>query len=160
MSSSLLSEGIILIAVVVAAATLSQVFLASMTGIQSNSVSISERLGDKMKTSFEVITAVNSSSSRVKIWVKNTGTAIIPSALVKESDVFFGPIDDFNYVDYSETGPGWNFTLLNSNDANWQQSETIEILVTSSTSLVKADYYFAFISHNGVKDEAFFTVGG
>ena len=112
MSSSLLSEGIILIAVVVAAATLSQVFLASMAGMQSNSVSISERLGDKMKTSFEVITAVNSSSSRVKVWVKNTGTAIIPSALVKESDVFFGPIDDFNYVTTLRLVPGGTLLCL------------------------------------------------
>ncbi|HEX9913442.1 MAG TPA: hypothetical protein VGB32_00845 [Candidatus Bathyarchaeia archaeon] len=160
MASSIVSEGIILIAVVVAAAMLSQVFLTTMTGIEQSSVTMSERLGDKMKTSIKIISAVNSSSTTAKVWVKNTGTNIIPSAVIEKSDVIFGRFGAFNYVDFSETGVGWDFVLLNSEDTHWQNGETMEITITAAAAFIKGDYYVCFNTFNGVDDELYFSIGG
>jgi archaellum component FlaF (FlaF/FlaG flagellin family) len=160
MASSIVSEGIVLIAVVVAAAMLSQVFLTTMTGIEQSSITMSERLGDKMKTSVKVISAVNSSSTSVKVWVKNTGTNIIPSAVVEQSDVLFGRLGEYSYVEYSELGVGWDFALLNSDDTNWQNGETMEITITTSAALATGDYYVCFNTFNGVSDEHYFSIGG
>lgn len=160
MASSIVSEGIVLIAVVVAAAMLSQVFLTTMTGIEQSSVTMSERLGDKMKTSIKIISAVNSSSTTAKVWVKNTGTNIIPSAVIEQSDVIFGRFGAYGYVDFSEAGVGWDFALLNSDDTNWQNGETIEITITAAAAFIKGDYYFCFNTFNGVDDELYFSIGG
>jgi len=160
MASSIVSEGIVLIAVVVAAAMLSQVFLTTMTGIEQSSITMSKRLGDKMETSVKVLSAVNSSSTSVKVWVKNTGTNIIPSSVIERSDVLFGTYGNYDYVDYSEAGVGWDFTLLNSDDTNWQNGETVEITITTSAALAKGDYYFSFNTFNGVSDDHYFSIGG
>ncbi len=159
MASSIVSEGIVLVAVVIAAAALSQVFLSSMAGLEHGTLSMTDRLNDKMQTSIDVISAVNTSSTTVKVWVKNTGASIIPSTVVEMSDVIFGRIGEYSHVQYAESGPGWTFTLLNSADTNWQDSETIEITITTSSELGKGDYYFRFNTYNGVDDELYFTIG-
>jgi archaellum component FlaG (FlaF/FlaG flagellin family) len=159
MASSIVSEGIVLVAVVIAAAALSQVFLTSMAGLEHGTLSMTDRLSDKMKTSIDVISAVNTSSTTVKVWVKNTGTSIIPATVVEMSDIIFGRIGEYSHVQYAESGPGWDFIILNSDDTNWQDSETIEITITTSSELAKGDYYFRFNTHNGVDDELYFTIG-
>ena len=159
MASSIVSEGVVLVAVVIAAAALSQVFLTSMAGLEHGTLSMTDRLSDKMKTSIDVISAVNTSSTTVKVWVKNTGTSIIPSTVVEMSDIIFGRIGEYSHFQYAESGPGWAFMLLNSDDTNWQDSETIEITITTSSDLEKGDYYFRFNTHNGVDDELYFTIG-
>jgi archaellum component FlaG (FlaF/FlaG flagellin family) len=159
MAQSVVSEGIVLVAVVIAAATISQVFLASIGGLQHNSLTMSEKLSDKMETDITILKAVNTSDTLVKVWIKNIGSSIIPSALIKEGDILFGEYGSFSYIDYSESGAGWKFTILGSSDTNWQSSETLEITVTSSTPFVKGDYYFSYTTHNGVKEEIIFTIG-
>ena len=160
MASSIVSEGVVLVAVVIAAAALSQVFLTSMAGLEHGTLSMTERLSDKMETSIDVISAVNTSSNTVKVWVKNTGTSIIPATVVERGDIIFGRIGEYSHVQYAESGAGWDFTLLNSDDTNWQDSETIEITITTASELAKGDYYFRFNTHNGVDDELYFTIGG
>jgi archaellum component FlaG (FlaF/FlaG flagellin family) len=159
MAQSVISEGIILVAVVIAAATISQVFLSSIGGLQQGSIAMSEKLSDKMETEVVILKAVNTSDTTVKVWIKNTGSSIIPSAYIKEGDVLFGEFGNFAYQEYSESGAGWKFTILGGSDNNWQVSETIEITVTAASVFVEGDYYFSFITHNGVKDEVIFTVG-
>jgi len=159
MSQSVISEGILLVAVVVAAATISQVFLANVVGLQSGSVSMAERLASKMETDICILGAVNQSETVVKVWLKNTGSETIPSALVKEGDVLFGEYGGFSFLEYSEAGSGWRFTVLDGVDSDWHPGETLEVTVTSSTTLTRGDYYFAYITHNGIKDEIHFSLG-
>lgn len=159
MAQSVVSEGIILVAVVIAAATISQVFLSSIGGLQQGSIAMSEKLSDKMETDIAILKAVNTSDTAVKIWLKNIGTSTIPGALIKEGDVLFGEYGNFGYLEYSESGVGWRFSILGGTDNNWQSSETIEITITSETAFVKGDFYFSYITHNGVQDEMIFTIG-
>jgi archaellum component FlaG (FlaF/FlaG flagellin family) len=159
MASSVVSEGIVLVAVVIAAAALSQVFLSSMAGLEHGTLSMTDRLNDKMQTNVDVISAINTSSTTVKVWVKNTGTSIIPATVVEMGDVIFGRIGEYSHVQYADSGVGWDFALLNSDDTNWQDSETIEITITTALELEKGDYYFRFNTYNGVDDELYFTIG-
>lgn len=159
MAQSVVSDGIILVAVVIAAATISQVFLSSIGGLQQGSIAMSEKLSDKMETEIVVLKAVNTSDTTVKVWIKNTGSSIIPSANIKEGDVLFGEYGNFAYQTYSESGAGWKFSILGGSDNNWQSSETIEITVTTVSAFSEGDYYFSYITHNGVKDEVIFTIG-
>ena len=72
MASSTVSDGIVLVAVVIAAATISQVFLSSIGGLQQGSIAMSEKLSDKMETEIVILKAVNTSSTTVKVWIKNS----------------------------------------------------------------------------------------
>ena len=159
MGSSVVSEGIVLVAVVIAAATISQVFLSSIGGLQQGSVAMSEKLSDKMETEIAILKAVNTSSTTVKVWIKNVGSSIMPLDSVKIGDVLFGEYGNFDYLTYSESGAGWDYTVLGSTDSNWNPSETIEITVTTASALAKGDYYFSYTTHNGVNEELYFSIG-
>jgi len=159
MAQSVVSEGIILVAVVIAAATISQVFLSSIGGLQQGSIGMSEKLSDKMETEIAILMAVNSSDTTAKIWIKNVGTTIMPAAVIMEGDVLFGEYGDFSYIEYSESGAGWKFSILGGSDNNWQSSETIEILITSATAFSTGDYFFSYTTHNGINDDIIFTIG-
>jgi archaellum component FlaG (FlaF/FlaG flagellin family) len=159
MASSTISDGIVLIAVVIAAATISQVFLTSIGGLQRGSVVMSEKLSDKMETEIAILKAVNTSSTTVKVWVKNVGRSIMPLDSVKAGDILFGEYGDFDYLSFSESGAGWDYDILGSTDSHWQPSETIEITVTSGSDLNKGDYYFSYTTHNGINEELIFSIG-
>ena len=159
MAQSIVSEGIVLVAVVIAAATISQVFLSSIDGLQQGSISMSEKLSDKMETEITILMAVNTSDTTAKVWIKNTGTTIMPNAVIMEGDVLFGEYGNFSYQTYSESGAGWKFSILGGSDNNWQSSETIEITITSATAFDEGDYYFSFTTHNGINEDIVFTIG-
>lgn len=159
MAQSIVSEGIILVAVVIAAATISQVFLSSIGGLQQGSIGMSEKLSDKMETEIAILMAVNTSDTTAKIWIKNVGTTIMPAAVIMEGDVLFGEYGDFGYLEYSESGAGWKFSILGGSDNNWQSSETIEILITSASAFSTGDYFFSYTTHNGINDDIIFTIG-
>jgi len=159
MAQSIVSEGIVLVAVVIAAATISQVFLSSIGGLQQGSIGMSEKLSDKMETEIAILMAVNTSDTTAKVWIKNIGTTIMPDAVIMEGDVIFGEYGNFSYQTYSESGAGWKFSILGGSDNNWQSSETIEIIITSATAFDEGDYYFSFTTHNGINDDIIFTIG-
>ncbi len=159
MGSSVISEGIVLVAVVIAAATISQVFLSSIGGLQQGSVVMSEKLSDKMETEISILKGVNTSDTTVKVWIKNVGSSIMPLESVRIGDVLFGEYGDFTYLTFSESGAGWDYDILGSTDSLWQPSETIEITVTSATVLAKGDYFFSYTTHNGINEELIFSIG-
>lgn len=148
-----------LVAVVIAAATISQVFLSSIGGLQQGSLAMSEKLSDKMETEISLLKAVNTSETTVKVWIKNVGSSIMPLGSVKEGDVLFGEYGNFDYLTYSESGAGWDYSVLGSTDTNWNPSETIEMTITSASAFTKGDYYFSYTTHNGVNEELYFSIG-
>lgn len=159
MGSSVISEGIVLIAVVIAAATISQVFLSSIGGLQQGSVVMSEKLSDKMETEISILKGVNTSDTTVKVWIKNVGSSIMPLESVRIGDVLFGEYGEFEYLTFSESGAGWDYDILGSTDSLWQPSETIEITVTTASVLAKGDYFFSYTTHNGINEELIFSIG-
>ena len=106
-----------------------------------------------------VIHAVKFSSTKAKVWVKNVGSTVIHTSSIENSDIYFGEDGGFSYYNYATSGEGWDYTILESGAAKWYPQDTIEITITSATSLSDGDYYVSFTSHNGVKDELYFSIG-
>ena len=159
MSSSIPSEAILLIGVIIAAVALSQSFITSMAVIQQKTMSSTASMGEKLNTDVKLIFAAQADLGIIKIWVKNIGVATIFEGSIRDSDVFFGKEGNFQRYDFSETGEGWTYVLLQETDNGWRPGETMEIDLTPSTLLEPGDYYVRFVTYNGVKSEFFFSIG-
>lgn len=157
--SSVVSEGIILVAVVVAASVLSFTFMSSIVDIQQSTTASTNDIGDAIRTSVKVIHAVNVTDQNVRVWVKNVGSNSIYSGDIERADLYFGEAGDFSRISYSEAGVGWSYTLLGASSEKWNPQETLEILVTGSSTLSKGDYFVSFSTHNGIKDDEYFSIG-
>ncbi len=157
--SSVVSEGIILVGVVVAAALLSVSFMSSISDMQRSTLSATRDIGVTIRTSVEIIHAVNVTNKNIKIWVKNVGSNPIYDGEIERADLYFGEAGDFDIIAYAESGVGWSYTLLGDSSEKWNPQDTLEILVTGSTTLAKGDYFVSFSTHNGVKDDEYFSIG-
>lgn len=162
MASSIPSEAIILIGVIIAAVALSQSFITSMAVIQQKTISSTASMGDKLNTDVKVIYATRwidefDTELGVKIWVKNIGTSNIYDGSIKDSDLFFGKEGSFQRYDFSESG--WTYKLLQNSTNGWRPGETMEINLTLTEALVPGEYYARYVTHNGVKSEIYFSLG-
>jgi len=160
MSSSVLPEAIIMIAVLVAASTVAQAFLFSMSRIQYSSTITAKDLAERIKTSVKIIHAKNTSKTEIRFWIKNIGSSSFSPQQILMGDIFFGRVGNFQRYDYSDSGVGWNYTILSGDhDEYWECCETMEVTIHVSETLTSGDYYVAFITHNGVKAEYLFSIG-
>lgn len=157
--SSVISEGIILVAVVVAASLISATFLTGIVDLSGSTISSTKDIGDTIKTSVKIVHAVNISSTETKVWVKNIGSVPLFSGNLEDCDLYFGEDGKFTYYDYQPSGVGWSYTLLEPTGDKWNPQDTLEITVTSGSTLAKGDYFVSFSTHNGVNDEEYFSIG-
>jgi archaellum component FlaF (FlaF/FlaG flagellin family) len=121
--------------------------------------SMTETLDERMKSRISIVHAANSANhTEVYLWVKNIGAQRILS--VDESDLFFGPEDNFNRLPYVDDAagsyPSWNFTL--ENDVEWLTSATIKITIKYSSALGAGTYFTKFIIPNGISDDFYFSM--
>jgi len=159
MSSSIIAEAILMISVVVAASALTYTFYSSVTSIEASYKSINNSINNKLRTAITIVFVTNTSSTVVKAWIKNVGSTKIPAQLIELSDVFFGNEDYYVRVPRYSNGYGWTYQLCNSDDDVWDPCETLVITVYLNETLVSGDYYLAFVTYNGVKAEAMFSIG-
>lgn len=157
--SSVVSEGIILVAVVMAASLLSATFMSGISDIQSSTVTSTKDIGEAIKTHIKIIHAVNSSQTQVIIWIKNVGSTSIHPNQIEVSDLYFGEVGNFAHYDYESSGVGWNYSILDSATGKWSPQDTLEITVTLESALSNGDYFVSFSTHNGVKDDDYFSIG-
>ena len=158
MSSSITSEAIILIAVVVAAVALSQSFLSAVTMIQDKTTATSSVMGDKISTNVKVIYASGINSTSARVWVKNIGASTIHEPSIIDSDLFFGPQGAFEWIGYNINGTSWSYKLLGDGEG-WRPGETLEINIKSSTLIHSGEYYVRYVTYNGVKSDLYFSIG-
>jgi flagellar protein FlaG len=159
MSSSVTSEAIILIAVVVAAVALSQSFISAVSMIQDKAGASSKAMADKISTSVKIIYAAEVNTTTARVWVKNIGTSTIHDPNIIDSDLFFGRPGGFDWYGYSKSGIGWSYKVLGDVTEGWRPGETIEIDITSTKVITSGDYYVSYITYNGVKSELYFSIG-
>ena len=122
-------------------------------------VSMAETVDERMKSRINIVHAANSSDRlTVYIWVKNVGTSRIVS--IEESDVFFGPSDNFTRVPYVDDAggsyPRWAYSL--ENDSEWLNSATLKITINYSSDPGADTYFTKMIIPNGISDEYFFSM--
>ena len=157
--SSIVSEGIILVAVVVAASVLSVTFMSSIADIQSSTLSSTADIGDAIKTSVKIIHVVKTGNNEAKVWVKNVGNNPIYDGEIERADLYFGEAGSFVHMTYAPSGVGWSYILLGDTTDKWNSQDTMEITVTTSAVLLTGDYYVSFSTHNGIRDDEYFSIG-
>ena len=122
-------------------------------------ISMTDTIDDRMKSRISIVHAANTAGRQtVYLWVKNVGTTRIVA--IEESDVFFGPSDNFSRVphldDAGASYPRWAYTL--ENDTEWQISATLKITISYDADPGAGTYYGKVIIPNGISDEYYFSM--
>ena len=159
MSEAAITTAIITIACVICAGMLVSAIYPAMNRATSSVVTTSEKLGDRIETSIDIIAEANQSSYEY-VWVKNTGSSEIPQ--IESSDVFFGEIDEFQRIPFDSSLsliPSWSYSIENDDgDGRWDIGETLNITINSSSVITAGDYYVKIIVYNGISDEDKFSI--
>jgi len=159
MSEAAITTAIITIACVICAGMLISAIYPAVNRATTSVISTSEKLGEQIETSIDIIAEANQSSYEY-VWVKNTGSSEIPQ--IEKSDVFFGKINDFQRIPFDSSlsvTPSWNYSIENDDgDGRWDIGETLNITINSSATLTAGDYYVKVIVYNGVSDEEKFSI--
>ncbi|MBA7531529.1 hypothetical protein ES705_23742 [subsurface metagenome] len=159
MSEAAITTAIITIACVICAGMLVSALYPAMHRATSSVVSTSEKLGDRIETSIDIIAEANKTSYEY-VWVKNTGSSEIPQ--IESSDVFFGEINEFQRIPFDSSRsliPSWNYSIENDDgDGRWDIGETLNITINTSTNITAGDYYVKIIVYNGISDEDKFSI--
>ncbi|MGB2841197.1 MAG: hypothetical protein WBC40_01765 [Halobacteriota archaeon] len=159
MSEAAITTAIITIACVICAGMLVSALYPAMHRATSSVVVTSEKLGDRIETSIDIIAEANQSSYEY-VWVKNTGSSEIPQ--IESSDVFFGEINEFQRIPFDSSRsviPSWSYSIENDDgDGRWDIGETLNITINSSSEITAGDYYVKIIVYNGISDEDKFSI--
>lgn len=159
MSEAAITTAIITIACVICAGMLVSALYPAMNRATSSVVVTSEKLGDRIETSIDIIAEANQSSYEY-VWVKNTGSSEIP--MIESSDVFFGKIDEFQRIPFNSSLsviPSWNYSIENDDgNGRWNIGETLNITIHDSSEITAGDYYVKIIVYNGISDEDKFSI--
>lgn len=155
--SSVTSEAIVLIAIVIGAVALSQSFLVSVSLLQRNSATSNLAMGEKISTDVKVIYASGVNATLARVWIKNVGTSTIHDPYIIDSDLFFGPQGQFEWYGYSNSSIGWNYEKLGEGEG-WRPGETIEVTITSAKVIASGEYYVRYVTYNGIKSDLYFTI--
>ncbi len=162
-SSTVITESILTIAAIVSIAVVLAAFIPNLYYLESAHRGYVMRIKTELETEVKIIFASGSvDSDEVKIWVKNVGSASIPSELIGEaSDLLFGPKGNFTRIPFnSASSPTWSYTIVNDldGDGDWDPQETIEITLSFGQALSEGDYYVRFSVYTGSYDEYYFSL--
>jgi len=154
--SLIISEGIILIASIIIAAGFSVTVLNQMGVFKATLATAGATQKEIALTSIKTIYATNTSSTDIKVWVKNIGANQI--APIDKIDVYFGKLNYAQRITYNgDSSPSWTFT--NSNGNVWQSKDTIQITITYDNALQKnINYVLRISTPNGVSDDYIFSI--
>ena len=164
MSSVVLSEALLTVAVVVAASIFSVVFVSNLQLLLNSQQEKMLKLAENMEIKVEIIFAdALQSNDTVKVWVKNIGQKPIPRQLIGlDSGLFLkkrgGEVWRIPYN--ADVKPSWNFTLLNSVDEEWDPEETLEVTISlPDGTLDVGDWIVRFVAPiNGAYDDYVFSL--
>ncbi|RLG63289.1 hypothetical protein DRN89_03945 [archaeon] len=157
--SRIVVEAILTIASVLASTTFVAAILPQISLMDQSYRSAMISMKDRIGTQIEIIFSINSSSSTVKVWIKNIGATPIDVRQIPLANLFFGKVNEAQMIDYGDTPPCWNFSLTNGDDDNrWEPNETLEITIYLNYTLDSGDYYVLFVTYNGVRDDYIFSI--
>ena len=122
-------------------------------------VSMAEKMDERMKSRINIVHAANSADRKtIYLWVKNVGTSRIVN--IDETDVFFGPSDNFSRIPYVDDAggsyPQWSYTL--ENDTEWLTGATLKITITHDSDPGAGTYFAKVVIPIGISDEYFFSM--
>ena len=164
LSSNVVSETIITIAVVIAASIFAAAFTTtfqSFTNAQNRALA---KLKEEVEVKVEIVFISPENGSKLRFWIKNVGCREISQPLIgKASDLFLerrgGSALRVSYQ--NPEPPTWNYTLLNDldEDGRWDPGETLEVTVNlPEGNLTSGDWLLRYITYNGAIAEGYFSV--
>lgn len=153
MSSETIVTGIFLISAVIAVGIMINSIFPIIYTTADTFGSMSHQADDKMRTDVKIVNAYASSPSSVKIWLKNVGTAKIHTNMLDTSDIFIGPVGNFERKSLAGL-----YTIEESTNGYWDSGETLSIMDTSGKIWSEGDIiYFSIVLSNGVTRSEKFT---
>jgi archaellum component FlaF (FlaF/FlaG flagellin family) len=159
MSSSTISEGIILIAVIIAASTISITFFNSINQVDDISREQFSNIENKIGTSLRVIHVQKTGNNTIDFWVKNIGEYTFSENELEKFDILFGKSNDSISI-YSLQNPSQTtYSFENNRTKYWLSGDTLKISVNSASELLRGDYYFSFNSPFGTNHRYSFSLG-
>jgi flagellar protein FlaG len=152
MASGILTEGILIVASIIAATVMTGIVLSQVGSFESTFTSTSEGQKNEMLTKIKVIHAMYNSTASprtLEVWVKNIG--IDPITAPTSMDVYYGVVGSAQRIAYSSTGgeDTWRFqpstapTLI-------QKMDTVQIKITDSDLTTGKTYLVRVTAPNGV----------
>lgn len=153
MSAETFTTAMFLITAVIAAGVLINAVFPVVYTMASTFQSATYESDQRLRTDFKLVTSV-ANSTYVNVWMKNTGSQVVPNTDILRSDVFAGPTGDYGRIS------DWTFTIfdLNGNN-NWDPGETLQISARPSTMPASGNpVYFQFILPNGIWRSTEFNV--
>lgn len=150
-----------MMATILAASIFSASFLTNFSLASDVNKLKVRQIEEEVLFDIKVVFAAKVDSTRVKVWIKNTGMDDVPLSIVSFFDLFFGPKGAFQHVPYnSETLPSWTFKLANDidKDGRWDPMETLEITISYPYEIDKGDYFVRVVTHTGKCSDIVFSV--
>lgn len=151
MASGILTEGILIVASIIAATVMTGIVLSQVGSFESTFTSTSENQKNEMLTKIKVIHAMYNSTASpetLEVWVKNVG--IDPITAPTSMDIYYGEVGSSQRITYSASGgqDTWRFhptapTLI-------QKMDTVQIKITDSDLTTGKTYEIRVTAPNGV----------
>jgi flagellar protein FlaG len=159
--SSVMSEGILIVASVVIATAIAAVVMNQVGVFESTFTATTEGQKDTLLTNFKIVMATNTTDDTVSIWLKNVGQNPITS--LDKVDVYFGEIGQIQNIPYDSscappaacTDDTWRYDSV---PPFWQIMDTISINITDNQIQKGVTYQVTVISSNGVSNEHIFSL--
>lgn len=158
--TSVVVEGILLIAAVIAASVFAAAFLTKIGEVKETFLYSMKTSVARVKTRVVITYATYDNSQRLfLIYAKNVGQYdVLP---IDKIDVYFGSLGKASLYNYDHDGvlsPGeWNYVELSGKRANvWEVGETVEIKIYNST-VVNPPYYVKIVLPYGESAEETFS---
>lgn len=162
MAQNTISTAILIIAGVVATAALLNAMFPAIYGMSGTVSSVTQASGDRMKTSFKIISEGldPQDSNTLHVYVKNTGRLKISGPNLAKTDVYFGSGSSIYRCTAGPSLPSWAYTIQDGNgDQNWDTGETLDVAITAESYDFRADrQQVRLVAYNGVSIGDEFTL--
>lgn len=160
MSSETITTALFLITAVVASAVLINAVYPVIQNMAGTFSSSTHETDIRIRTDFKII-ATYASGETVQVWMKNIGSEQISLSEIQRSDVFCGPVGNFDHLIFHDVSAGnlaqgeWTKEFgtgydLNSNSF-WDSGETLKVTAKMKTAIPSGNkVYFQFALPNGI----------
>ena len=160
MPTTIVSESIITIAVVVAASIFATALATGFQTFTDAQKALLLEVKEELKVKVEIIFADgNITENTIKVWIKNVGERSIAKTLIgKSADLFIEKQGETALrIPYEAQGPPtWTYILLNdvNDDGRWSPGETIEVEISlPSGFLEEGDWLIRYVTYTGATTE-------
>ncbi len=152
MASGIMTEGILIVASIIAATVMTGVVLSQVGSFESTFTTTSEGQKNEMLTKIKVIHAMyntTASPDTLEVWVKNIG--IDPITTPTSMDVYYGEVGAAQKIGYSASGgeDTWRFQPSTA-PSMIQKMDTVQIKITDSSLSAGKTYEIRVAAPNGV----------